>query len=120
MARFPDGRFGVGLLILRTAFAAMVWSASAGAWTRSSPGLLLVGPVFICLCIGLLTPWVGALGGLVMLVTVVAVPELRVEQGAQWLAIAASVALLGPGAYSVDARLSGHRRRVFPPEDESA
>jgi hypothetical protein len=97
---FPRGAPGIALVILRLTVAAALPSAGPYALALAIP-----------LALGLLTPAV-ALGcalihGLRLLdghATVV-VPVLIA------LANSASLALLGPGAYSVDARLFG--RRVF-------
>ena len=112
MARFPDGRFGIGLLVLRNILAAMVWSLGADQWGLGA--YVLVGvPAIVCLCLGLLTPWVAPLGGVITVVEAAAFHGVSFEYGAQTIAVAVSVALLGPGAYSVDSRLIGGRRRIL-------
>jgi hypothetical protein len=106
---FPDGWPGAGLLLLRVGAATpLIYFGIAGtavSLVAAAGGLLLL--------LGLWTPVAG---------TVVAMDELWIAFSApvaqlsdQWLHIllavlAAAVAMLGPGAWSVDARLFGRKR----------
>jgi hypothetical protein len=68
---------------------------------------------------GFLTPVLAALvsaGGLWMLVGGVPLPSLASTLCAALLALsAAAIVLLGPGAFSIDARLFGWREIIIPP-----
>jgi uncharacterized membrane protein YphA (DoxX/SURF4 family) len=116
IARFPDGQSGAALLLLRNTLAAMLLSLDADHWANPSPWTFLALPIAACLCIGLLTPS-AALGCIITIVASVAIHNVGFEQGAKIIALAVAVALLGPGAYSVDSRIRGGRRRIFPSED---
>jgi predicted exporter len=91
---FPNGAPGAGLLILRFAIvAAMLVHAD------SLPALLTA----VLLAAGFMTPAVAGVA------TVIAV--IYGEPSVAGIAVA--LALLGPGAYSVDARLFGRREIVI-------
>jgi hypothetical protein len=111
---FPRGSAGVGLLMLRMAVGLQLLSESTctGAlpWWQAA----LVTIVGLALVLGVLTPVAGALA---------AAYQLLCLAHAGWphaapLLIAAITAialvLMGPGAYSADARLFGRRRLVLP------
>ena len=112
---FPDGLPGIGLVLLRTAVA--VPFIDAGMSTALSPSPMLAGVVMaglaILLVIGLWTPLAAALIGVAELGRAVshpAHPWTFVESAA----LAAALAMLGPGGYSVDARLFGRKHIQFP------
>jgi len=115
---FPNGWPGVGLILLRACLgAALLYFgsarlANASILTVCFQGLVATaGGVF--LLAGLWTPLAGSLAAL---------DEIWIAASAQspspqetWIHIflailAASVAMLGPGAWSIDARLFGRRR----------
>jgi uncharacterized membrane protein YphA (DoxX/SURF4 family) len=77
----------------------------APAWQTIAVGSL-ARLVALLLLVGFLTPIAGSLGVAVGLVSFAA-PDLCLS------AIAAAIVLLGPGAYSVDARLFGRREIRF-------
>jgi uncharacterized membrane protein YphA (DoxX/SURF4 family) len=98
-----------------------MYLSHAGGWTFElllSCALLLVGG--FCLLIGFLTPLVAALIGIAVLVNAVSLP-LRGGYlfnnklaTVEIVVMAVAIALLGPGAFSVDARLFGRREIVIP------
>jgi len=117
---FPRGGPGVGLLFLRIATAAMFALNVTHPLLRSSPTLYwvvvsLITVITFLLCIGFLTPFLAA----VACVVAVANLFLADQPGnlVYILRILTSAALffLGPGAYSLDARLFGLRVTVVPP-----
>lgn len=103
---FPDGAPGGGLLLLRIALAgAMVpWMSAHGAW----PGAvaLLLGLLLVA---GFLTPLASALYAVCQ--AWAAWSGVPGEPALALLALcnAGVLFLLGPGAYSADARLFGRR-----------
>jgi len=105
---FPAGRAGAGLVLLRVACAAQL--AVAMFPGQSPTWLLVVGAIAAALLIlGVLTQSV-AIGCLALLAWEMLFlgGTLGVVGGIQGLDVLA-LALLGPGAYSIDARLFGRR-----------
>ena len=119
---FPNGRPGVGLLILRLAVGLVIivrgmnevspqltWEGSIGIASIAGGALLIAG---------FLTPlaaiWVA---GALALSRLSATSEGSINVSALLLlSQCASLALLGPGAWSVDARLFGRREILIPRE----
>ena len=112
---FPGGLPGAGLLILRA--AAAIPLAYAGMRTATSPSPvvleLVTSAAAILLLIGLWTPLAGA---------VIAVAELGLavlHPADPWTfvhfaALGAALAMLGPGGWSLDARLFGRKQIQIP------
>jgi putative oxidoreductase len=116
---FADGFPGGGILLLRLLVGGAlirqgVTAASASAYTLpvvleiagAAAGLLMIG--------GLWTPVVGVLAG------ILEVWLAFTQTGTQWPALplaglAISLAMIGPGAWSIDAQLYG-RKQILPPE----
>ena len=120
---FPQGGPGIGLLLLRIAAAGMFalnlthqfnFSSKPVHWFMVS----LIGLVSLSLLLGFLTSILTLIAG------VAAVANLlwadRPIEVVYILTILMSAALffLGPGAYSVDARLFGLRVTVVPPRKD--
>lgn len=92
-------------------------SISAGRWVL---GLLLVGSG-AALEVGFLTPLMGSLAGVCFLgIALSWFPAPQIETSTEKIlalgivVAAASLALLGPGAFSLDGRLFGRREIVIP------
>ena len=126
---FPAGLPGVGLLLLRVVVGAALVAhgvlclASSDRITLvvsvSTALLLLSGG---CLLIGFLTPILSLLAGLECLGIVwswfpfqLLSPFESKLALAPIIAMSAAIALLGPGAFSLDARLFGWKEIVIPP-----
>lgn len=134
--KFPEGMLGVGLLILR--MTAGVGTALLGGILVSRLGttatsqfsyfshlilgvLLIAGGVFLIL--GLMLPFASiaaaacqVISAFIMLTAAEPPPGKRFGWIALGLLISITITLffLGPGAYSIDARIYG-RRRIFIP-----
>jgi hypothetical protein len=116
---FPQGGPGLALLLLRISVGSIFFINTAKLGHGSSVSLVGAGAllVLLALAVGFMTPYLAviafaaAAGPLVMghpgdLVHAVSVVD------------ALALALLGPGAYSVDARLFGRRVTIVPPRKE--
>jgi hypothetical protein len=117
---FPTGMPGIALLILRVSLAAAILDICIEV---VKPG---VSPV-VCLALavqslllglGLLTPIVSIIACTLELTSLFAAGHTDVRFIALSCLNAAVIALLGPGAYSLDARLFGRREIVFPPNEK--
>jgi len=75
------------------------------------------------LLVGLLTPGAGAVAGACSLLlcfpSVPGAPSLDVARAALVATDAAAILLLGPGAFSIDARLFGRREIIIPHSSSS-
>lgn len=120
---FPQGGPGIGLLLLRIAVAAMFAVNLTHRFAFSSPALhwvvvSLIILISMSLCVGFLTPLLAvvacaAAGSNLFLAkqTIDLVYILRILTSA-------ALFFLGPGAYSVDARLFGLRVTVVLPRKD--
>jgi len=116
---FPDGAIGAGLLVLRVTLATMLVGFGLEHDGLALPTAVIIVPAFAiaCLCIGFLTTWIAVFCGLGAMAAIYVVPDAHGAGCALASAISLSVALVGPGAFSVDHLRYGRRVRVFPPED---
>ena len=125
---FPDGWPGIGLILLRlaVAFSAVAYGIAALTTPDYLPllrwGEAVVGiGVGLALTIGFLTPLAGLAAGAGYLMTLIASligghtgVHLPMLESLNLTIMSLSLALLGPGAFSVDARLFGRREIVIP------
>src|SRR5262245_17752887 len=113
---FPPGWPGVALLILRTstavalAFECVAHRSELSSWTMAVALL-----ISLALFVGYLTP-LAAVAGLVFHVSIwLGLNGMSVFFASIISLDAVALALLGPGAYSIDAYRFGRRLVVLPP-----
>ncbi len=119
---FASGWPGVGLLLLRLLTgAALIYFGIVGAISARSltiVALQIIGAgAGIVLLIGLWTPVAGALAAIIKLW--IAFSRFYSHSGDPWIPVlqavlSAVLAMVGPGAWSIDARLFGRKRIDFP------
>jgi uncharacterized membrane protein YphA (DoxX/SURF4 family) len=114
---FPTGMPGIALLILRVSLAGAILDR---CFEVVKPAVLPVVCLALALqslllCLGLLTPIVSIVACTFELTALFVAGHADVRFIALACLNAAVIALLGPGAYSLDARLFGRREMVFPP-----
>jgi putative oxidoreductase len=110
---FADGAPGAGLLLLRLAAGGALITRAATGLAAAALGTLvlhaLIAAIGVLLVVGLWTPIVAMLAALVAVWGALSNPG---DAGLYLLlaAIGVALALLGPGAWSIDARLFGWKR----------
>jgi uncharacterized membrane protein YphA (DoxX/SURF4 family) len=113
---FPAGRPGIGLLLFRLALAA---TALMHVPQFSSGGLQLASTI-ACACIsallafGLFTPVAAGAGVVMGIASLASAHHHEVARDLTLVLLMLALALIGAGAYSIDARLYGRRRIVVP------
>ncbi len=103
---FPVGFPGAALLVLRGCIAA---SLAGIAFLSGWQHWVFLG-LLTLLCIGLFTPIVCGVAVAAVFLDVPQVPSGNMPQVVIVAAAAVAYAFLGPGAYSIDARLFGRRK----------
>ena len=115
---FPSGWPGLGLVLLRMSVAVPVL-LDAHDTHKELPGLVLIALIMLSaiLSVGFLTPMVAVLILAVRLVDHTTFGAGSEETVCMTILSALALAMLGPGAYSIDARRFGRRVVVLPPRD---
>lgn len=114
---FPTGWAGVALVILRSVVAITILVDVNGLWTLNFTPVVdgVVALIALCLLLGLLTPYCAAISCFLELALIVMTKLFGGFHLGMSALTAASVAILGPGAYSLDARIFGRRLITIPP-----
>jgi len=115
---FPDGWAGLALIILRAGAGGSLLAIAlthahlvAPSWTG-----IWVATVVLLLGVGALTPITCAIGILIEALTLSHSVGLDLWQAVLGIMLFLALALLGPGAFSLDAKLFG--RRLIVPKRE--
>jgi hypothetical protein len=122
---FAGGWPGTGLLLMRLVVgSALIVGASSILWSDPPPINTTIMSVFLAGCGILLIPgiWTPVAG---TLVAVIEIWQILTLAGDRWVAlllgtIGGALAMLGPGLWSVDARLFGWKRVEAPPRKSSS
>ncbi len=119
---FPHGTPGVALLLLRISVAALLLiNAAANCCGLASSRLLFATVLLgsISLIIGFLTPYLSVIAAAFAVANVLTGPHAGDYFYIFPLFDALVLALLGPGAYSLDARMFGRSVTVMPPRRDT-
>jgi hypothetical protein len=116
---FPMGRPGIALLMLRLALATMLFSGVGKILLpQGLTGLAVASLVTaLFLGLGLLAPVVATLCVALKLAIVAVSPGGFESLHMCACLVALALVLLGPGAYSLDAKLFGRKQLVIPAMD---
>jgi hypothetical protein len=116
---FPRGAPGLALLLLRLfAGAELVADAKAGLMELH---VVVLGVLIACalaIVMGLATPIASILAAIIEAIVLYAHGSLTALHPAAPIVIGVALALLGPGACSIDARLFGRRLLEFDPNGD--
>jgi hypothetical protein len=113
---FPTGLPGAALLLMRIVVAGilLVSTLSSESVQNISPWkALLLAVTGILLCLGALTPLASAISIVVEAMYWSGCDGLKSANLALHMLVSVAVFILGPGAYSIDAKMFG-RRRILP------
>ena len=121
---FAGGWPGTGLLLMRLVIGCvLVLRASLRLWGDPPPNITITAAILLVagflLILGLWTPIVGTS------VAVIEVWKILTVPGDRWLwlllgTVSCALAMLGPGRWSIDARLFGWKRVEAPPRQRSS
>jgi uncharacterized membrane protein YphA (DoxX/SURF4 family) len=119
---FADGWPGAGLLLLRLLTGAALVYFGISSVREGPPPLTVVLQVIgmataVLLVVGMFTPVAGVLAATAKVW--LAISRFSSHSGDRWLALsqailAAALAMIGPGAWSIDARRYGRKRIELP------
>lgn len=113
---FPAGAPGIALLLLRLSVAAMLFIDHAGNVSWPAPSWLSIVSVIAALAMaaGLLTPLLALICGALKIWALIGTAHSLTPLIVLALLLSLAVAMLGPGAYSLDAKMFGRRVVLLP------
>jgi hypothetical protein len=111
---FPGGAAGVGLLVLRLCCASAILTMAFSRGLSVVPSRTAVGLTLLALTMaaGILTPLACTVAALVEATYLLKSHGMDLRFVVLALLVTVALGLLGPGAFSADARLFGRRRIV--------
>lgn len=117
---FPEGRAGIALVLMRISVSATLLIYALAQFPAPLPQWQCLALIVLSACvgIGLMTPLFSVLSCIVGLARLLGWGETPVSIDVLSTLNAAALALLGPGAYSLDARLFGRRVVMLPVNEE--
>ena len=116
---FPRGAPGIALVTLRFAVAATLWAGGPPGHLPPAWMAWAWFPLAVSLCLGILTPAVAVVCAIVHGASLACSYPAQILPTIVAIANASALAMLGPGAYSIDRRLFGRRVFVMSPGSES-
>jgi uncharacterized membrane protein YphA (DoxX/SURF4 family) len=116
-SKFPGQIPGIGLFLLRVAVLVTLFVPCRQFLGASHIMALGMALVALAILLGFLTRLVAAVSCLFQVACFLSSGHADVTVGLASILNPLVLALLGPGAYSLDSRLFGFREIVFPPND---
>ena len=117
---FPAGLVGVALVTLRIGCGVLfltdvlpIQSLLASGW-----GALTIGFLAFFILSGALTPYLYSVCCIVEVTKLISLTGIGAFHLIALILMTAALAIIGPGAYSLDAMLFGHRRIILPGDNE--
>ena len=110
---FPDGAPGIGIMLLRFAVGATLVAIATGSRAPPLPALIVMSGFVLTLLMGFMTRISAVLVALFLGMYGASGGFAGGPLEAATIAHSLALALLGPGAYSIDSRLFGRRRVIF-------
>ena len=116
MSNFPRGTSGLGLLLLRLIASGLLIVFALDNLRRGEASVLSVSAMVLAifLSLGLFTTLAASLGAALTLTLFLLLHHQTIVMSLVAISVSVADALLGGGAYSIDARLFGPRRVVWP------
>jgi hypothetical protein len=114
---FPAGMPGFALLAFRLSIVATLMMGGVAQWAFATSIWLILGITLlaILLSLGFLTPYSASVGALIQFGMLMAGRGRNESHVAIAIVNCGVLAVLGPGAYSIDARCFGWRLLTIPP-----
>lgn len=115
---FPAGAPGIALLLLRLSVAAMLFIDPSGRVSWPAALWLAVVSLVAALAVagGFLTPILALICGALKVYALIGTAHGITPLLVLALLLSIAVAMLGPGAYSLDAKMFGRRVVLLPPQ----
>jgi uncharacterized membrane protein YphA (DoxX/SURF4 family) len=112
---FPTGLPGIGLIAVRVTVGAMLLvDGSPHAEPQSMVCAIGSSVAAVCLVIGILTPYAAAFAGCLELWRLCMRDDVDLFHLLAAIVVSLALAVLGPGAYSVDNKIFGRRLVNLP------